>query len=300
MSDLTRDKAFFGFSPENEAVLHAQQGERLHLTTHDCFSGQLKTTADTLETLDWSITNPATGPIYIEGTKPGDVLRVDLHEVKAHGPSVMIAVPGVGALGHLITEEETVILDHTEDTVSYKDKVVVKQKPMLGVIGVAPAEGTVPNSTPGPHGGNMDCTLITSNTRLYLTVAVEGALFGCGDMHAVMGDGEVVVCGAETPGEVTLTPQVVEIPGLPTPFIENDEIVAVIASAETTDEAYKMALDMMHGFLTNVAGIPVNDAAMLMSLVGNLKFCQVVDPLLTVRFEFPKSVLADYGYTLPA
>lgn len=300
MSDLTRDKAFFGFSPENEAVLHAQQGERLHLTTHDCFSGQLKTTADTLETLDWSITNPATGPIYIEGTKPGDVLRVDLHEVKAHGPSVMIAVPGVGALGHLITEEETVILDHTEDTVSYKDKVVVKQKPMLGVIGVAPAEGTVPNSTPGPHGGNMDCTLITSNTRLYLTVAVEGALFGCGDMHAVMGDGEVVVCGAETPGEVTLTPQVVEIPGLPTPFIENDDIVAVIASAETTDEAYKMALDMMHGFLTNVAGIPVNDAAMLMSLVGNLKFCQVVDPLLTVRFEFPKSVLADYGYTLPA
>ena len=192
------------------------------------------------------------------------------------------------------------ILDHTEDTVTYKGKVVVKQKPMLGVIGVAPAEGTVPNSTPGPHGGNMDCTLITSNTRLYLTVAVEGALFGCGDMHAVMGDGEVVVCGAETPGEVTLTTQVVDIPGLPTPFIENDEVVAVIASAETTDEAYKMALDMMHGFLTNVAGIPVNDAAMLMSLVGNLRFCQVVDPLLTVRFEFPKSVLADYGYTLPA
>ncbi len=299
MAELTRDKAFFGFSPENQAVLHAQLGEKLHLTTHDCFSGQLKTTADTLETLDWSITNPATGPIYIEGAKPGDVLRVDLHEVKAHGPSVMVAVPNVGALGHLITEEETVIVEHKDDTVVYKDTVVVKQKPMLGVIGVAPAEGTVPNSTPGPHGGNMDCTLITSGSRLYLTVAVEGALFGCGDMHAVMGDGEVVVCGAETPGEVTLTPELVDIPGLPTPFLENDEIVAVIASAETTDDAYKLALDMMHGFLTKIAGIPVNDAAMLMSLVGNLKFCQVVDPLLTVRFEFPKKVLADYGYTLP-
>ena len=56
---------------------------------------------------------------------------------------------------------------------------------------------------------------------------------------------------------------------------------------------------MMHGFLTGVAGLSINDAAMLMSLVGNLKFCQVVDPLLTVRFEFPKSVLADYGYRLP-
>jgi amidase len=279
--------------------VRVKQGEDVRLTTHDCFSGQLKTTADTLETLDWSITNPATGPVYIEGTKPGDILRIELHEVKAHGPSVMVAVPNVGALGHLITEEETVIVEHAGDTVVFKDKVIVKQKPMLGVIGVAPAEGTIPNSTPGVHGGNMDCTLVTTGASLYFTVGVEGALFGCGDMHAVMGDGEVVICGAETPGEVRLTPQVVSIPDLPTPFLENDEIVAVIASAETTDAAYKMAIDMMHAFLTKVAGFPNNDAALLMSLVGYLKFCQVVDPLMTVRFEFPKSVLADYGFTMP-
>jgi len=297
--DVTRDRAFFGFSKDVDAVLRVKQGEELLLSTHDCFSGQLKTTADTLATLDWSITNPATGPIYVEGTEPGDLLRIDLHEVKAHGPSVMVAVPEVGALGHLIKQEETVILENTEDSVVFKDKVVVKQKPMLGVIGVAPAEGTIPNSTPGGHGGNMDCTLITSGASLYLTVGVEGALFGCGDMHAVMGDGEVVICGAETPGEVRLSLQTVDIPGLPTPFVENDEVVAVIASAETADQAYKDALDLMHGFLTNVAGFSINDAALLMSLVGNLKFCQVVDPLLTVRFEFPKSVLADYGFVMP-
>ncbi|MHB1340373.1 MAG: acetamidase/formamidase family protein [Coriobacteriia bacterium] len=299
-SEITRDKAFFAFSPDTEPVLRVAQGEEVHLTTHDCFSGQLKTTADTLATLDWSITNPATGPVYIEGTMPGDLLRIDLHEVTATGPSVMVAVPDVGALGHRITKEETVIVENRGDTVVFKDRVVVKQKPMLGVIGVAPAEGSIPNSTPGGHGGNMDCTLITGGSRLYLTVGVEGALFGCGDMHAVMGDGEVVICGAETPGEVRMTPQVVAIPGLPTPFLENDELVAVIASAETVDAAYKLALDMMMDFLTEVAGFPVNDAALLMSLVGNLKFCQVVDPLMTVRFEFPKSVLADYGYVLPA
>ncbi|MBN2405219.1 MAG: acetamidase/formamidase family protein [Coriobacteriia bacterium] len=299
-NEITRDTAFFAFSPDVEPVLHVKQGEEVKLTTHDCFSGQLKTTADTLETLDWSITNPATGPIYIEGTKPGDLLRIDLHEVKATGSSVMIAVPNVGALGHLITSEETAILENRGDMVVFKDKVVVKQNAMLGVIGVAPAAGEVHNSTPGTHGGNMDCTLITSGSRLYLSVAVEGALFGCGDMHAAMGDGEVVVCGAETPGEVRLTPQVVDLAGLPTPFIENDELVAVIASAESLDDAYKLALDMMHEFLTKVAGLPVNDAAMLMSLVGDLKFCQVVDPLLTVRFEFPKSVLADYGFSMPA
>lgn len=298
--ELTRDEAFFGFSPDVPPVARVKQGERMRLTTHDCFSGQLKTTADTLATLDWSITNPATGPVFIEGAMPGDILRIDLHEVKADGPSVMVAVPNVGALGHLITEEETVIVEHRGDTVVFKDKVVVRQNPMLGVIGVAPGEGTIPNSTPGSHGGNMDCTLITSGSKLYLTVAVEGGLFGCGDMHAVMGDGEVVICGAETPGQVEFTPQVIAIPGLPTPFVENDEIVAVIASAPTVDEAYKMALDMMHAFLTNVAGFPVNDAALLMSLVGDLKFCQVVDPLMTVRFEFPKSVLANYGFSMPA
>jgi amidase len=298
-NDLTRDKAFFAFSPEVAPVLRVAQGEELRIETHDCFSGQLKTSADTLETLDWSITNPATGPVYIEGTKPGDLLRIDLLEVKATGPSVMVAVPGVGTMGDVITEMETTILKHTESTVIFKDRIEVKQKPMLGVIGVAPALGEVPNSTPGGHGGNMDCTLVTSGASLYFTVGVEGALFGCGDMHAVMGDGEVVICGAETPGEVRLTASVVPLEGLPTPFLENDELVAVIASAETVDEAYQMAIHRMVGFLTDVAGLPTNDAAMLMSLVGSLKFCQVVDPLMTVRFEFPKHVLKEYGFEMP-
>jgi amidase len=298
-TEITRDKAFFGFSAQLEPTLRAGQGEEILIETHDCFSGQLKTTADTLETLDWSITNPATGPIYIEGAMPGDILRVDLHEVKAVGQSVMVAVPDVGVLGDRITEMETTILELKGDKVVFKDKVEWPTKPMLGVIGVAPVDGTIPNSTPGAHGGNMDCTLVTTGASLYFTVGVEGALFGCGDMHAVMGDGEIIICGAETPGEVRMSAEVVSIPGLPTPFIENDEIVAVIASAETVDEAYKEAVHRMADFLSSVAGMSLNDAALLMSLTGDLKFCQVVDPLMTVRFEFPKSVLADYGFVMP-
>jgi amidase len=298
-TEISRDKAFFGFSAQLEPTLRVRQGEEILVETHDCFSGQLKTTADTLETLDWSITNPATGPIYIEGARPGDILRVDLHEVKAVGQSVMVAVPDVGVLGDRITEMETTILELRGDKVVFKDKVEWPTKPMLGVIGVAPADGTIPNSTPGEHGGNMDCTLVTTGASLYFTVGVEGALFGCGDMHAVMGDGEIIICGAETPGEVRMSAEVVSIPGLPTPFIENDEIVAVIASAETVDEAYKDAVHRMADFLSSVAGMSLNDAALLMSLTGDLKFCQVVDPLMTVRFEFPKSVLADYGFAMP-
>lgn len=299
MKKLTSDQAFYGFSPELEPVLNVEQGEELVIETLDCFSGQLKCTADTLETLDWSTTNPASGPVYIEGVKAGDVVRVDLHEVRATGQSVMVAVPETGGLASRITEMETAIVENRADSVVFKDKVVIPSKPMLGVIGVAPAEGTIPNSTPGFHGGNMDCTLVSEGASVYFTAAVDGALFGCGDMHAVMGDGEIIICGAETPGTVKLTAQTVDMPELPTPFIENDDIIATIASAETCDEAQKMAAEHMHDFLTKFAGMTSNDAAMLMSLVGNLKFCQVVDPLMTIRFEFPKYVLEQMGYKIP-
>ena len=132
---------------------------------------------------------------------------------------------------------ETAILPRQGDQLVFKDKVRVATHPMVGVIGVAPAQGEVPNGTPGAHGGNMDCTLIAAGNRVYFTVGVEGALFGAGDMHAAMGDGEIVVCGAETPGELRLTAQVVDLPGLPTPFVETPEVVAVIYSALTLDRS---------------------------------------------------------------
>jgi amidase len=133
---------------------------------------------------------------------------------------------------------------------------------------------------------------------VYFTVGVEGALFGAGDLHAAMGDGEIVVCGAETPGSVRFTADVVDLPGLPTPFVETQDLVATIFSAPTIDEAASGATHNMAHFLTTFAGISLNDAGMLMSLAGQLKFCQVVDPLKTVRFEFPKSILAEYGYQM--
>jgi amidase len=132
----------------------------------------------------------------------------------------------------------------------------------------------------------------------YFTVGVEGALFGAGDFHAAMGDGEIVVCGAEISGELHFKAQVVDLKGLPTPFVETPEVVATIYSAPTIDEASSGAIHRMAQFLTDFAKIPLNDAGMLMSLVGQLKFCQVVDPLKTVRFEFPKWVLAEYGFRM--
>jgi amidase len=295
---ITREHVFFAFSPELEPALVVDQGEEVLMETHDCFQGQLRTEQDLVTELDWGHINPATGPVYIRGVKAGDVVRVDLLEVTVADSSTMVTIPQEGALGDVITEMETIKLRLEGGEVIYKDRIRIPARPMVGVIGLAPASGQVPNGTPGAHGGNMDCTLIGQGASVYFTAGVDGGLFGAGDMHAVMGDGEIVVCGAETAGELRFKAEVVNLPGLPTPFVENDELVATIYSAETADEAAQGAIHNMHRFLTELAGLPVNDAGMLMSLVGELKFCQVVDPEKTVRFEFPKKVLKEFGFKL--
>lgn len=296
---VPRKHVFFAFGPDLKPVVSVQLGEQVLLETHDCFEGQIQTTSDLVSELDWEHVNPATGPVYIQGAKVGDVLRVSLLEVKVGPQSSMVTLPGEGALGDVITEMETAILRLEGDQVVFKDKVRVPARPMIGVIGVATAGDPVPTGTPGAHGGNIDCTLVSQGNAIYFTVGVEGALFGAGDMHAAMGDGEIVVCGAETPGSVLFSAEVVDLKGLPTPFVETPDLVATIFSAPTLDEAASGAIHNMAEFLTKFAGLSLNDAGMLMSLAGELKFCQVVDPLKTVRFEFPKFVLETYSYRLP-
>ena len=297
-TQISRDQVFFAFGPTLKEIISIPQGEEVVMETHDCFEGQIQTTRDLLDSLDWSHVNPATGPVFIEGARPGDVLRIDLINVSVGNQSSMVTLPGEGALGDVITDMETSILKVENNQVVFKNKVRVPLRPMIGVIGVAPADSEVPNGTPGPHGGNMDCTLVTTGSSIYFTVGVEGAMFGAGDMHAAMGDGEIVICGAETPGVVRFKAEVVDMKGLPTPFIETDDLVAVVYSAPTVDEAASQATHRMAQFLTDFVKIPLNDAGMLMSLAGELKFCQVVDPLKTVRFEFPKTILKEYGFEL--
>jgi amidase len=258
----------------------------------------MQSEADTIDDLDWERVNPATGPVYIRGAQPGDVLAVEIEDVKVADQGAMVAIPGEGALGDVITEAETRIFRMEKGQAIFNDKVRLPIKPMIGVIGVAPQGEPVPNGTPDAHGGNMDCTLIGAGCTVYLPVNTEGALLGMGDMHSVMGDGEIVVCGLETPGEVVFSTRVLKEAKLPTPFLETGDLVATVHSALTIDEATDGAIHRMAQFLTEMVGMDVNEAGMIMSIAGELKFCQVVDPMKTVRFEFPKSILSAYGFSL--
>jgi amidase len=295
---ILRNQIFYAFSSSLSPVATVRQEEEFILETYDCFEGQIKKETDLANELDWEHINPATGPVYIDEVRPGDILCIDVVEIKVADQSIVTATPSQGVIGDLIQEAETAVLPVHNTNLIFNNHLKIPIRPMIGVIGVVPSIGIIPNGVPDRHGGNMDCNQICQSSRIYLTAQVPGALLGCGDLHSVMGDGEIVSTGAETDGEVKLKVKVVDLPGLPTPFLETADSVSTIYSAKTVDEAANLVTHAMADFLVKMVGLSVNKAGMLMSLVGQLKFCQIVDPQRTVRFEFPKWVLDEYGFKL--
>ena len=290
------DTRIHKMSRHNEPVAKARSGETVRFETLDCFGCQLQREDQLLGGLDWSNINPATGPLFVEGAMPGDVLKVEILKIDLDDHGVMVDAPGEGVTGCAVAEETTKILPIADGKVIFNEKLSFPINPMIGVIGTAPAGEDVDTGTPDAHGGNMDCTRIGAGATLYLPVNVEGALLAMGDLHALMGDGEVEVCGVEIAGAVTVRVSVVKNCGLPTPFLINESVAAAIFSAESVDEACVGATMAMHGFLKQEVGMNEHEAGMLLSVVGNLRICQIVDPEKTCRLELPRSVMEAYGY----
>ena len=102
MKTVGREAVFYAFSADLEPALEVEPGEQVRLETHDCFGGQLQSEADTVDCLDWGHVNPATGPVYVRGARPGDILAVEIDDVRVAAQGIMVTVPGEGALGDLI------------------------------------------------------------------------------------------------------------------------------------------------------------------------------------------------------
>lgn len=286
--DLFSDKAAYNFSKDNAPALKVTAGTTLDIETLDCFSNQLRDPEDKFDQLDWDRINPATGPVYVEGAEPGDALKVTVNRIDISDRGTVCCLENEGVLGHMLEGSHVRIAPIKDGFVEYLDlKIPVKK--MIGVIGVAPVGEPVNNGTPGPHGGNMDTPMITEGVTIYFPVAVPGALFGLGDCHAAMGDGEIGVSGLEIPAKVNLTLDVVKGKAPEFPVLENDESFAVIVSKPSVDEAISLATELMLKFLEErLKTYSRPELVMLMSLVGDVRISQVVDPEKTVRFVFPK------------
>lgn len=298
MKELNDDRVIFAFSPEAEPVLTVSSGDTVRIKTKDCFGNQVRTDQDKLDEIDWNAINPATGPIFVEGATAGGTLKVHIDRIELDAQTASCTGAGEGVCGDLFDAWSTHLCSIEEGMLIWNDKIAIPLKPMIGVIGVAPAGDAVNCGTPGSHGGNMDNTAISEGATLYFPVAVDGALFGCGDMHAVMGDGEISVSGAEVAGYVTATLTALSHLNIGNPLIETETHFGVIASAETLDAAADRAVHDMVALLHDRTGVAEDELVMLLSLVADVQVCQMVDPEKTVRFMVPNYVLDGLGFSL--
>lgn len=298
MIELDDSKTLFSFDKDLEPVLKVPSGETVRIRTKDCFGNQLQGPEDQLSEIDWEAINPATGPIYVEGAVAGGTLKVHIDNIELDAQTSSCTGKDEGVCGDRFSDWATHFCKVEDGKVVWDERLSIPIAPMIGVIGVAPEGEPVNCGTPGKHGGNMDNNAIAAGATLYFPVAVDGALFGCGDMHAVMGDGEVSVSGAEVAGYATVTLTALPELSVPNPLIENDTHFGIIVSAESLDKAAELAVQQMVDLLASCTNESEADLVMLLSLVADVRVCQMVDPEKTVRFMVPKYVLDAIGFTL--
>lgn len=298
MIELDDAKTLFSFNKDLEPVLKVPSGETVRIRTKDCFGNQLQGPEDQLSEIDWEAINPATGPIYVEGAVAGGTLKVHIDNIELDAQTSSCTGKDEGVCGDRFSDWATHFCKVEDGKVVWDERLSIPLAPMIGVIGVAPEGEPVNCGTPGKHGGNMDNTAIAAGATLYFPVAVDGALFGCGDMHAVMGDGEVSVSGAEVAGYATVTLTALPELSVPNPLIENETHFGIIVSAESLDKAAELAVQQMVDLLASRTNESEADLVMLLSLVADVRVCQMVDPEKTVRFMVPKYVLDAIGFSL--
>jgi len=294
---LSRNQTHNKFSRGIEPALRVPSGAVVEVETHEASDGQLSpdSTATDVENLDFEPIHPLTGPIYVEGAAPGDVLAVTLHEIEALEWGWTAVVPGFGFLADEFQEPQlkTFRIEPGASAVRFNDRIELPLRPFPGVMGVAPDTpemlSTIP---PRANGGNMDDRDIVEGTTVYFPVFVDGALFSIGDTHALQGDGEVCGTAVEAPMRIVLELEVIKDGRkIPEPQYENAEHYTVTAFAPTIDEAARKATRYMIGYLAEQHGLARPQAYMLASLAGRLKIAEVVDlPNMLVSMRIDKSI----------
>jgi acetamidase/formamidase len=223
-----------------------------------------------------------TGPVYVRGAAPGDVLQVDILEATPMQDWGFTAIlPLLGALPDEFTDYEHmhIAIDREAGLCRLPIGVDLPLDPFFGIVAVAPPPvwGRVGTPEPRAFGGNMDNKELRPGSTLYLPVFNEGALFSAGDGHGRQGDGEVCIAAVETSlrGKFRLT--VRKDMALKTPFAETPEALMSMGFDEDLDEAMRKALRDMIDVVAERGGISRNHAYMLLSLAGDLRITQVVD-----------------------
>ncbi|MGD9890869.1 MAG: acetamidase/formamidase family protein [Dehalococcoidia bacterium] len=254
--------------------------------------------------------NPQTGPFYIEGAEPGDVIAVRVDRVVPNRPfgrtNTMLAPnvvdPGFvhelpadrgGGVWQVDTDAWTATLVEPETPLGRFTTVL---EPMMGCFGVAPARGqSISCATSGPHGGNMDYRGFKEGVTMYLPVFVPGALFQLGDGHALQGDGEIVGTGIEISMDVTFSAWIHrKQQPINWPRAENDEFIMAAGNARPLDQAVQHATTELLRWMTEDYALDYRAASTLLGQCIRYGVGNVFDPAYTMIAKVEKRLLEPY------
>lgn len=287
-------------------VLTIDSGDILDTQTLALYNDKLKpglTIADVVKlraevAAEKKTSHTMTGPVFINGAEPGDVLEIKIMKLVPRPYAVNYNIPGTVAKVGTLPEDfpdgqvKDFKLDLKKMTTKFNDKIEVPVKPFIGIMAVAPEKpGKVSTAPPNAYGGNMDNKELVEGSTLYLPVFVKGGLFAIGDAHAGQGDGEVNITAMETAlDKAVMKITVRKDMKLTKPFAETTTHYIAMGFNADLDEAAKEALREAITFLVKDKGLTPMDAYALCSVVGDLRVTQLVDGNKGIHVMIPKSI----------
>jgi len=229
--------------------------------------------------------NPATGPIAVAGAEPGQALRVEILGIEPD-PVGHVAGDRHGGMRAIPIRDGLACFD---------ESIRVPIAPMIGVLGVAPAEGSWATMDCGPYGGNLDTNDVAPGATVYLPVFQLGGLLVLGDVHAVMGDGEIGGQGLEVAATVTLGVDVEREPLIQGVYLVRDGWLMTVGTGATLAAACDGAAAAMARLVATHCSMDDFAATKLLGLAGHLRVGQQCCPIKSARVAVPLSCLPGLG-----
>ena len=277
MTRIPRDRFTYQFSPDLTPVATIDPGDQVVFETYDTSSGRL-TSRDNLEVFlrvrDPKKVNPAAGPVFVQGAEPGDELVVEIVDIALARQGWVRIVRGAGVLQSEIDQDGISFVQVEGDELVFDMGLRMPARPMVGVIGTAPATGVIYTAEPGPQGSNIDVNMITVGARVHLPVHVPGALLAIGDVHATMGDGEATGTGVEIPAEVTARIELSKGTAPGRVWIETADAWVTTGHAPTLEAAVEIAVEELCTILRANLRVTRTEAFLLISARGDIRIGQ--------------------------
>jgi amidase len=235
---------------------------------------------ETVDVIGLENFNRVTGPVYVRGAEPGDALRIDVLDVQVRR-AWSVWLPQFGGLGAYTGDIRVMETPLANGSARISDKISVPIKPMIGCIGLAPAEGKGSTFMPAyPWGGNMDLREMSPGATLYLPVQVAGGLLAMGDLHAAMGVGEPTWVSLEAAGQATLRINLEKKMKLNFPRLSVGDSTLCLGMGETLAAAYQAALDEAWSLLSNEWKLDDMEAYAYASACVDMRFGGPANPIV--------------------